>query len=141
VKVVHVPYGADFDTHEDHVGKYPKIMHDLDAALEAFRIDIEHRKLSDAVLIATLSEFGRRVPDNGSSGLDHGAASVALLLGPVQPGMYGEYPALSDLDENDNLKATVNFTEYYATIFEGWFGVPTDGLLPGSPKPIPGLFG
>jgi uncharacterized protein (DUF1501 family) len=140
VKVVHVPYGADFDTHENHTGTYPKLMRDLDAALEAFRVDLEYRKLSDAVLVATISEFGRRVPDNGSSGLDHGAASVALLLGPVQPGVYGEPPSLADLDENDNLKATVNMTEYYATLYEAWFGVPADSLLTGSPKVVPGIF-
>lgn len=139
VRIVHVPFGADFDTHEDHVSRYPKIMQEFDGALESFRRDLEHRKLDDSVLIGTLSEFGRRVPDNGSSGLDHGAASVALLMGPAHTGIFGEQPSLGDLDENDNLKTKVEMTEFYATIAEGWFGVPANEVLVGSPRPVAGI--
>jgi uncharacterized protein (DUF1501 family) len=139
IRVVHVPYQADFDTHENHTDRYPKLMHDLDAALDAFFTDLDRRKLSNLVLVATTSEFGRRVPDNGSSGLDHGAASTALLVGPVTPGLHGEFPRLDHLDDNDNLIATVNMTEYYATIAQHWLGVPADSVLPGSPHPLDGV--
>ncbi|BBX86847.1 DUF1501 domain-containing protein [Mycolicibacterium aubagnense] len=93
----------------------------------------------DRVLVATFREFGRRVSDNGSSGLDRGAASTVLLLGPTNPGIFGEPPSLTRLDVDDNLRATVNMTEFYATIAEGWFGVPENLVLPGSPKPIAGV--
>jgi uncharacterized protein (DUF1501 family) len=139
IRIVHVPYQSDFDTHENHTDRYTKLMHDLDAALEAFLGDLEQRKLTNLVLVATTSEFGRRVPDNDSSGLDHGAASTALLVGPVVPGVHSELPSLEHLDENDNLIATVNMTEYYATLAQHWFGVPASSVLPGSPHPLDGV--
>lgn len=139
LRVVHVPMGEDFDTHYDHLTRYQAIMTDFDRSVEAFRNDLHHRGIEDRVLIATMSEFGRRVPDNGSSGLDHGAASAALLMGPTHPGVFGAQPSLADLDADDNLKASVNMTEFYATIAEGWFGVPANEVLVGSPRPIAGI--
>jgi len=139
LRVVHVPMDADFDTHTDHPTRYAILMADFDKALAALRTDLARRGIDDRVLIATYSEFGRRVPDNGSTGLDHGAAGTALLMGPTNRGVFGEQPSLRDLDPDDNLKATVNMTEYYATIAESWFGIPAGDVLPGSPKPIPGV--
>jgi uncharacterized protein (DUF1501 family) len=139
LRVVHIPMGNDFDTHSDHLTRYEAIMTEFDQAVDALRVDLEHRGIDDRVLIATFSEFGRRVPDNGSSGLDHGAASTALLMGPTNPGVFGEQPSLANLDPDDNLKATVNMTEFYATIAEGWFGVPANQVLVGSPRPIAGI--
>ncbi|MEV6773113.1 DUF1501 domain-containing protein [Nocardia sp. NPDC051030] len=139
LRVVHVPVGADFDTHSDHSTRYANLMSDLDASLAALRQDLADRGIADRVLIATYSEFGRRVPDNGSNGLDHGAAGTALLLGPTNHGVFGELPSLKNLDSDDNLRATVDMTEFYATIAESWFGIPATEVLPGSPRPIPGL--
>jgi uncharacterized protein (DUF1501 family) len=139
LRVVHVPMDADFDTHTDHRIRYARLMADFDKALAALRTDLARRGIADRVLIATYSEFGRRVPDNGSTGLDHGAAGTALLMGPTDGGVFGEQPSLRHLDPDDNLKATVNMTEYYATIAESWFGIPAGDVLPGSPKPIPGI--
>ncbi|WP_157391687.1 DUF1501 domain-containing protein [Nocardia terrae] len=139
LRIVHVPMGADFDTHTKHPGRYEKLMKDLDDSLAAFRTDLARRGMADRVLIAAYSEFGRRVPDNDSDGLDHGAAGTALLLGPVNPGVFGEQPSLRALDADDNLRATVDMTEFYATLAESWFGVPATDVLPGSPRPLPGV--
>jgi uncharacterized protein (DUF1501 family) len=114
-------------------------MSDLDLSLDAFIRDLHDRHLASSVLIATISEFGRRVPDNGSSGLDHGGASTALLIGPVRSGVYGELPRLDKLDNDDNLVATVTMTDYYATIAEQWFGIPANTVLSGRPLPIAGI--
>ncbi|MET8874197.1 DUF1501 domain-containing protein [Nocardia sp. NPDC004604] len=139
IRIVHVPMADDFDTHTDHLTRYASIMRQFDAAIGAFRADLDRRGLASRVLIATLSEFGRRVPDNDSGGLDHGAASTALLFGPVRPGGHGEQPSLRTLDRDDNLKATVDMSEFYATIAESWFTVPAELVLPGRPKPVPGI--
>ncbi|MCU1642177.1 MAG: hypothetical protein JWN03_2452 [Nocardia sp.] len=139
LRIVHVPMGADFDTHTGHPDRYAKLMADLDASLAALRQDLAARGIADRVLIAAYSEFGRRVPDNGSDGLDHGAAGTALLLGPTRAGVFGELPNLRTLDSDDNLRATVDMTEYYATIAESWFGIPATEVLPGAPRPIPGV--
>ncbi|MEC3958519.1 DUF1501 domain-containing protein [Nocardia sp. CDC153] len=139
LRIVHVPMGADFDTHSNHTEQYAELMTDLDNSLAAFRQDLAARGIADRVLIAAYSEFGRRVPDNDSGGLDHGAAGTALLLGPTNSGVAGEMPSLRALDADDNLRATVDMTEFYATLAESWFGVPASDVLPGSPRPLPGV--
>ncbi|MFN8023622.1 MAG: DUF1501 domain-containing protein [Acidimicrobiales bacterium] len=140
VRIVHVPMHQDFDTHDDHNGRYPGIMQDLDESLSVFLDDLAAKGLSDRVLVMTTSEFGRTARDNDSGGLDHGTASNALLIGPVVPGRYGEASSLTDLDENDNLKATMGFDTYYATVAEGWFGVPASEALDTGATPLEGVF-
>jgi uncharacterized protein (DUF1501 family) len=65
---------------------------------------------------------------------------VALLAGPVSAGRYGEYPSLGKLDEDDNLVATVDFGEYYATLAANWFGVPVTSVLDRAPMALAGIF-
>ncbi len=139
VRIVHVPMQQDFDTHDDHAGRYPYLMQDLDDSLEAFLADLESRGLSDRVLVMTTSEFGRTAHDNASGGLDHGTASHALLLGPVNAGRFGEHPSLTELDDNNDLVATAPFDRYYATVAEGWFGVPASDVLDGDVEPFEGV--
>jgi uncharacterized protein (DUF1501 family) len=138
VRIVHVPYGADFDTHDDHADRYPRLMSELDDALDAFLVDLDHRDLGGSVLVASVSEFGRRVPENGS-GLDHGAASAAFLVGPVHPGIHGEQPSLDRLDDDGNLVATVRMADYYATLAERWLEVPTTEVLDTPATPLTGI--
>ncbi|MEA2621922.1 MAG: hypothetical protein QOH61_832 [Chloroflexota bacterium] len=139
IRVVHVPVFHDFDTHEDHLTRHAAVLSDIDAAIDAFMLDLEARGIDDRVLLVSTSEFGRRVPDNESNGLDHGAGSFVLMLGPVNPGLYGEYPDLANLDGDDNLVATVHMDDYYATLAEGWFGVPAADVIPGG-VPLAGIF-
>lgn len=139
LRIVHVPMNLDFDTHDDHNGRYPALMQDFDASVDAFFADLEARGLSDRVLLATTSEFGRTAHDNDSYGLDHGTASNMLLMGPVVAGRHGEHPSLDSLDEQGNLVPTVGLDEYYATIAEHWFGVPAGDVLAGAPAPIGGI--
>ncbi|MDQ6783041.1 MAG: DUF1501 domain-containing protein [Actinomycetota bacterium] len=136
IRIIHVPLTGDYDTHTTIVDRYPRLMTDLDGSVDAFVVDLQRRGLADRVLIATTSEFGRRAAENGSGGLDHGAASSMLLLGPVIAGVRGELPRLDRLDSDGNLAATTNLTEYYATLAESWLGVPADGVLPGRPRPL-----
>ena len=140
VRIVHVPMQVDFDTHDDHNGRYTAMMEGFDAATEAFFVDLEEKGLTDRVLLMTTSEFGRTARDNDSGGLDHGTASNVLLMGPVNQGRFGEHPSLTELDGNDDLIATVEFDQYYATVAEGWFGVPASDVLDGNVATIDGIF-
>jgi uncharacterized protein (DUF1501 family) len=49
------------------------------------------------VTLLTLSEFGRRVAENGSKGVDHGHGNAMLLLGGGVRGgrVYGAWPGLA----------------------------------------------
>lgn len=138
VRVLHVPFYADFDTHDDHLSRHDRILATLDQAVDAFLTDLAARGIADQVLLAMTSEFGRRMPDNESNGLDHGAGSFLMLLGPVAGGLFGEYPDLANLDRNDNLIATVSMADYYRTLAERWFGVPGSEVISGGSL-IPGL--
>jgi uncharacterized protein (DUF1501 family) len=141
VRILHVPVYMDFDTHDDHTSRHARLLGIIDGALDAFLDDLAARGQADKVLVAMTSEFGRRVPDNESNGLDHGAGSFLLLFGPdaLRGGLHGQYPDLGKLDAEDNLVATVSMADYYASLAEGWFGVPAADVIAGG-RPIPGLF-
>jgi uncharacterized protein (DUF1501 family) len=139
VRIVHVPAGGDFDTHEAHLDRHHALLDDLDAGLDAFLADLHRRGIDDRVLVMTTSEFGRRARDNGSDGLDHGAASTMLLAGAVSSGLFGEAPSLTRLDEDDNLVATAGLDSYFGTIAERWLGVPASELFTPAPELIHGL--
>ena len=49
------------------------------------------------VTVVTMSEFGRRVAENGSGGTDHGHANVMLLMGGDVAGkkVHGDWPTLA----------------------------------------------
>ena len=111
-----------FDTHSGMLDQHAQRLNELDEAVDSFLNAVERAGMGDRVLVATTSEFGRRAKDNGSNGLDHGAASIAMLAGSVRKGMHGEYSSLSALDSDDNLKANVDMGDYLATL-ASWFEV------------------
>ena len=132
LRVVHVTMDGGFDTHEGHAWKYQELMSAFDDNLGAFFAELDQRGIADRVLVATMSEFGRTVGENGSGGLDHGAASSMLLFGPVRPGPHGEAPTFSGLSAEDGLPSAVPFDRYFATLAEQWFGVSADDVAPGA---------
>ena len=69
----------------------------------------------------TLSEFGRRVGENGSGGLDHGHGNVSLLLGGGVVGgkVHGVWPGLGAPDlVNGDLAGTTDYRTILAEILE-----------------------
>ena len=46
--------------------------------------------------------------------------------------MIGEAPDLTDLDEDDNLKATADFRAVYCAIAEQWLGQDATAIIPGA---------
>jgi uncharacterized protein (DUF1501 family) len=73
------------------------------------------------VRLMTVSEFGRRLQENGSRGTDDGAASCLFVAGPsVRGGVVGKHPSLAEID--DDLKFHTDFRRLYATLLDGWLG-------------------
>ena len=134
LRVVYVGDG-DYDTHGDHKWRQADNLSRVDAAVDGFLQQAENLGFADQVLVATISEFGRRVPENGS-GLDHGAGSTMLLAGPVANQRLGERPALDDLDDDDNLRVTVGFDRYLGGLAEDWLGVEAASVLPNTSEPL-----
>lgn len=135
IRVVHARLPG-FDTHYGFDWRYPDLMAKLDAAVDGFLAKMHALGWGDRVLVATTSEFGRRVRQNGS-GFDHGAASSMLLFGPVLPGRYGQTPSLADLDADGNLKVAVPFDVYFGTLAQTWLGVDAASVLPTAPEVLP----
>ncbi len=127
-RVYYVGLGG-FDTHAAQEGRHDRLLEQLGAGLDAFLKDLTQKGLLDRVLVMTFSEFGRRVAENASGGTDHGAAAPMLLIGSaVKPGLHGQHPSLTDLDQGD-LKFQVDFRSVYSTVLEQWMGIASQTVL------------
>ncbi|NOG54030.1 MAG: DUF1501 domain-containing protein [Planctomycetes bacterium] len=133
-RVYYVTLGG-FDTHAGQPGSHANLMRQLGSSLLAFSKDLKAQGNDGRVLTMTFSEFGRRVGENASRGTDHGTAAPMWLMGPmVRPGVLGNHPSLTDLDQGD-LKYTVDFRSIYATILQSWFKADTHQVLGRSFQP------
>jgi uncharacterized protein (DUF1501 family) len=123
------PYNS-FDTHANQMAAHSMLWTQTSRALADFYQDLKEHQASDNVVILVFSEFGRRVKDNGT-GTDHGAGSVAFVIGDaVKGGLYGEYPSLSKLVEGD-LQFNNDFRSTYTTIAENWLGLDAKSVVGG----------
>jgi uncharacterized protein (DUF1501 family) len=128
VKICHVVLGG-FDTHQDEDQRQTALLTDVDGAVSAFMKDLDAHGVADRVVLATWSEFGRRVAENGSRGTDHGSAAPMFVVGvPVKGGLYGAQPSLTDLDQG-NLKHTVDFRSVYQALIRDWLGGDAESVL------------
>jgi len=143
-KVFFVQIGG-FDTHASQDtngtnGAYYRLMATLDDALSAFYNDLRNTGMINDTLVLTFSEFGRRISENGSTGTDHGAASVMLAMGGlVRGGIYGTAPNLNPGGSNPTLENAGNditfetdFRSAYARVIDNWLGGNSVNVLGGS---------
>jgi uncharacterized protein (DUF1501 family) len=132
LRAVAVSASGGYDTHSDELNDLPPNLKLTCDSLLAFQRDLEARGLQDRVLTMVWSEFGRRPEENGS-GTDHGAAGSAFVIGSQARGtMVGEFPGLTQLDDNDNLRSTSDFRALYCSLLEQWFGVDAAEVIPGA---------
>src|SRR5262249_22216600 len=111
-RVYYLEHG-DYDTHGHQLARHAPLLEDLSGSLNAFLDALASWQLAERVVVLVLSEFGRRVQENGSMGTDHGTAGPVFLAGPrVRPGLWGAYPSLTDLHDGD-LKTSVDFRRVY----------------------------
>lgn len=119
-----------FDTHSKQAGAHQALLAELSSAMSAFHADLKGHQLDDRVMLATYSEFGRRVKENGSLGTDHGAASQMFILSSkVHGGVHGTHPSLTDLAGEDDLKFHTDFRSVYTTLLDKWLGFPAEKVL------------
>jgi uncharacterized protein (DUF1501 family) len=136
-RVFYTSHGS-FDTHATQLPTHAKLWQEVSEGIAAFFEDLHAHDAADDVMMLVWSEFGRRVKDNGA-GTDHGAGSVALILGDhVKGGMYGEYPSLKQTDLTlGNLKYNVDFRSAYATILDRWMQIEAQPIVNGSFEEFP----
>lgn len=118
-----------FDTHSRQAEAHQTLVGELSSAVRAFYSDLKGHHLDERVMLATYSEFGRRVKENGSLGTDHGAASQMFIVTPTgKGGTYGTHPSLTDLTQGD-LKFHTDFRSVYATLLNKWLEFPSKSVL------------
>jgi uncharacterized protein (DUF1501 family) len=121
-----------FDTHATQLPTHAKLWQEVSEGVAAFFADLRAHDEADDVMMLIWSEFGRRVKDNGA-GTDHGAGSVAFLIGNhVKGGMFGEYPSLKPADLTlGNLVYNVDFRSAYATVLDRWMQIDSEPIVNG----------
>ncbi len=113
-----------FDTHASQIDEHAMLLHELSDAVDAFQKEIEAIGQADNVLTLTISEFGRRVDENGSRGTDHGTAAPLFVIGnTVTGGIIGDNPNLSNLDFNEDMFHSYDFRQVYSTVLNKHFGI------------------
>ena len=114
-----------YDTHDNQDASFGEDLGTTAQALKAFQQDLEAKGLADRVITLVWSEFGRRPHENGSgdgAGTDHGAAGSAFLFGKrVKSLNVGGMADLGNLDEDDNIRHTVDFRAVYSKLVDEWF--------------------
>lgn len=131
VRVAAVQADGEFDTHDNQPEDLAAGLRSLSRSLAAFQADLEARGVADRVLTLVWSEFGRRPKGNESAGTDHGAGGIAWVQGTrAAPGILTEYPSLTALDRDDNLRVTVDFRKVYASLIESWLGTDAAEVIP-----------
>ncbi len=114
-EVVSIDFGS-WDMHDNYgtldYGEMQKMTDVFARCVDAFMRDLG--PLRSRVTLVTISEFGRRVAENGNRGLDHGWGNMMLLMGGGVRGgrYYGSWPGLgsSALVEGD-LKVTTDYRQ------------------------------
>jgi uncharacterized protein (DUF1501 family) len=111
-----------FDTHAGQLNAHANLLNTLSRNMQAFFTDLELDGSDQKVLALSFSEFGRRPQQNASMGTDHGAAAPMFAFGPALAGnaFLGGLPELNDLDQNGNLKYSIDFRSLYASFLDNW---------------------
>ncbi len=120
-------------------GQYNNLMTTLNGSLFAFYRDMQNQGLLTDTLVLQFSEFGRRISENGSSGTDHGAASLMIAMGgAVRGGIYGTAPNLRVGSDNPTLENNsqdvrfeTDFRSVYARVIDNWLGGDSAAVLGG----------
>jgi len=133
-QVFYVQRGG-FDHHSGIVDALDDDLQDVGSSLAAFIDDLRAMGEWANTTIVLISEFGRRVFENGSLGTDHGAALHFLLLGgSLTGGLRGTNVVDADLLGN-NLRMETDFRHVYWEVLADRFAIDPTPLFPGFTPP------
>jgi uncharacterized protein (DUF1501 family) len=138
IEVVTVNIG-NWDTHtgmgNTTAGRMRDLLAGLDGYLGTFQADLDARGLNDVTTVV-MTEFGRRVAENGTGGLDHGFAETMFVLGGHVNGghVYGPWAGLSPevIGERGDVVPGVDFRNVLCDVAHDVLGVAGPAsLFPG----------
>jgi uncharacterized protein (DUF1501 family) len=141
---------AAWDHHANQTTYFPIMAGDLAGSLAAFAQDLGSDL--DRVVVLVMSEFGRRLAENGARGSDHGHGGVMFALGGAVEGgsvrlANDTWPGLTppQLFQTIDLAATTDFRNVFAEVLDRHMGLsdpsPVFPNFPVSESNYPGLFG
>jgi uncharacterized protein (DUF1501 family) len=148
-RVASIDFGG-WDTHINQLGEYSALTRNLrllDRSLVALKAALGPAWQQSAVLIVT--EFGRTVAPNGSSGTDHGTAGAAFVAGGAVRGgrVIADWPGLGEraLHEGRDLRPTQDMRALFKAALIAQMALDEAALarvFPGSSglRPLEGLF-
>lgn len=101
-----------YDTHANQATAHANQLKQLAEALHVFDRGLKQLTKRPQVTLIAVSEFGRRLRENGSNGTDHGSASIGLIYGDfvgrnLPHPFIGKYPSLEHLDQRGDLIANL----------------------------------
>jgi uncharacterized protein (DUF1501 family) len=121
---------------EDGDGK----AYELDRSLGAFRDDLFNSggtNYLDSTLTLCMTEFGRRVAQNGGAGTDHGHGGVMFAVGGGIAGgrlilKNDDWPGLTpeDLYIGEDLQVTTDFRDVFAEALNAHLGMSLSAMAP-----------
>jgi uncharacterized protein (DUF1501 family) len=122
-----------WDHHANINNILPGLLEELSETLLAFDTDLGTAMAN--VSVVTMTEFGRRAFQNGSSGTDHGAASAMFVLGGGVVGgrVHARWPGLADADLfNGDLDVTTDYRQALSDLItQRLGGADLDAVFPG----------
>lgn len=131
VRAIAVDSGG-WDHHLNLTGQMTSSVADLAGSLAAFFQDLGPD--GARVTLVTVSEFGRRLAENGAGGVDHGYGNAVLVLGSGVRGgrYYSRWPSLSLKDQVDgDLAVTTDYRHVLTEILRARFPtVDTTAVFP-----------
>ncbi|GAA2582432.1 DUF1501 domain-containing protein [Winogradskya consettensis] len=137
---------GDWDMHEG-LGTAVKgqrmydTLYDVSLALAAFAADLGPASMKN-VTVVTVSEFGRRVAENASRGVDHGHGNAMLVMGGGIRGgkVYTKWPTLAPAALADgDLAATTDYRSVIGEILQKRCGIGSLSAI--FPEISPSSFG
>jgi uncharacterized protein (DUF1501 family) len=127
VRVAAVNHGP-WDHHANQTTAFPVVASDLAGSLAAFASDLGSDL--DRTVVLVMSEFGRRLAQNGALGSDHGHGSVMFALGGAIAGnrvllANDTWPGLlpGQLFEGIDLAGTTDFRNVFAELLDRHMGL------------------
>jgi uncharacterized protein (DUF1501 family) len=132
VRAVDVEFQGDWDMHANmgtlENGWLTSYLSDLAGSIAAFREDLG--VIWSRVTVVTVTEFGRRVSANESTGTDHGwGSSMFVAGGGVNGGqIHGRFPGLDDKQLKDgDLVVTADYRSLLTEILTRRAGITAQG--------------
>ncbi len=132
LEVVTIDLGG-WDTHNNmgttDAGAMRDLLLDLGANLAGFQAALDTAGLADVTTVV-MSEFGRRVQQNGSGGLDHGYGNLMAVMGAGVAGgqVLTDWPGLQALNQGD-LEVTTDFRDVLWELTRDRLGHPDPGQV------------